>query len=48
MGLLAHRRATLDLRQWPVMTTLHNCVGWEPSKGRGSPMMERPSLAAWK
>src|SRR5664280_2927904 len=47
MGFLAHRRATLDLRQRHVMTTLHDCVGWEPSNGRSTSMMERRSLAAW-
>src|SRR5664279_6279014 len=47
MGLLAHRRATLDLRRWHVMTTLHVCAGWEPSYGRSGSMMERRSLAAW-
>src|ERR1035437_368292 len=47
MGLLAHRRATLDLPRWHVMTTLHDCAGWEPSNGRSTSMMERRSLAAW-
>src|SRR5664279_527764 len=47
MGLLAHRRATLDLPGLDVMTDLHDCAGWEPSNGRSTSMMERRSLAAW-